>query len=461
MKPRSETASILISLFSCLFVATGCGTQAAAMIEPTVDPATLAAEIRPVAQPFTGAASDYDRVLGLVGDARFVLLGEASHGTDEFYRTRAEITRKLIVDGGVDAVVVEADWADAERVNRYVLGVPGDASAEAALGDFRRFPTWMWRNTAVRDFVTWLRAHNDALPAGARKVRFFGFDLYGMRSSKAAVVAYLERVDPPAAARARARYACLERHGAEPEDYGAAASADEAASCAKAVAAQTADLEEHAAAYTQAGAEAEDAFFHARQNALVVKDAEVYYRAMVSGGVSTWNLRDQHMTRTIDAIRAHLDRRADPAEMVVWAHNSHLGDARATEMGEGGEVNVGQLVRERYGREAFNLGFTTHTGTVTAASSWGGTPERKDVRPSLEESYERVFHDVGLPAFLLSLRDGAAPEGLSEPRLERAIGVIYHPDTERQSHYFVTTLPEQFDAIIHFDVTRAVEPLDR
>jgi erythromycin esterase-like protein len=430
----------------------------AADIQPE-NTATLVGEIRAKARPLTGAAIDLDPVMVLVGDARFVLIGEASHGTDEFYRTRADITRRLIRERGLDAVVLEADWASVERVDQYVRGEGADPGAEEALGSFQRFPTWMWRNTAVRDFVVWLRAHNDALPAGAPKVGIYGFDLYGVADSMDAVVAFLETIDRAAAKRARSRYACLEPYRNEIDEYGARVLSTPDASCEDEVKAQRVEMESLAAA--RGGGEQRRAFFHAAQNARVVEDGEAYYRAMYSGSTSTWNLRDRHMAGTLDGLRAHLERQDEGASIAVWAHNSHLGDARATEMGEGGELNVGQLVRERHGRDAVNIGFTTHTGTVMAASNWGGNPERKAVQPSLGGSYERLFHDVGLPAFFLSLKGDQAPAELSEPRLERAIGVIYRPDTERMSHYFSTVLPEQFDGIIHFDVTRAVDPLDR
>jgi erythromycin esterase-like protein len=400
----------------------------------------------------------------LIGDARFVLLGEASHGTHEFYRERAQITKRLIKEKGFTAVAAEADWPDAYRVNRYVRGRGEDAEAVDALAGFKRFPTWMWRNADVLDFVGWLRAYNDALPAAAAKVGFYGLDLYSLHASVGAVLDYLDRVDPEAARRARYRYSCFDHFGEDTQAYGYAAGFGLTESCEGEVVSQLVELRRRAAEYaSRDGRVAEDEFFTAEQNARLVKNAEEYYRSMFRGRVSSWNLRDRHMAETLHALAAHLERQgAGAAKVAVWEHNSHLGDARATQMGEHGEWNVGQLVREKYGGESVLVGFSTYAGTVTAARDWDAPAERKRVRPALAESYEALFHETGVPRFLLALRDGgAAAAGLSEPRLERAIGVIYRPETERQSHYFYARLPRQFDAVIHFDETRAVEPLER
>jgi erythromycin esterase-like protein len=425
---------------------------------------TLTNTVREAAHPLVGATQDYDPVVELVGDARFVLIGEASHGTHEFYDERAQITKRLITEKGFTAVAVEADWPDAYRVNCYVRGASGDADASDALAGFQRFPTWMWRNTVVRAFVEWLRAHNKALPSDAPKAGFYGLDLYSLFTSIEAVVGYLDKVDPEAARRARERYACLEHFGRDSESYGYATGLGLAEPCEDEVVSQLVELQRYAAEYARRdGRVAEDDFFYAEQNARLAKNAERYYRAMFRGRVSSWNLRDRHMAETLDALVAHLDQQSGRrTKAVVWAHNSHLGDARATEMGESGELNLGQLVREQYSREAVLVGFSTYRGTVTAASDWGGAAERKRVRPALQGSYEELFHEVGLPRFVLSLRDdGAAAQGLRRPRLERAIGVIYRPQTERTSHYFHARLPEQFDAVLHLDETRAVEPLER
>ncbi len=423
---------------------------------------SVAGFVREMAQPLTVEAEDYNSLLDLIGDARFALLGEATHGTHEFYQQRAEITKRLIAERGFTAVAVEADWPDAYRVNRFVQGHGHDAEATEALADFRRFPTWMWRNADVLDFIGWLRDYNDHLPP-AHRVGFYGLDLYSLYSSIEAVLGYLDRVDPEAARRARYRYACFEHFGEDSQAYGYAASFGLTPSCEDEVVDQLVDLQRRAPDYLRRdGWVAEDEQFFAEQNARVVANAEEYYRAMFQGRVSSWNLRDRHMVTTLDNLVAHLDRGGRRAKVAVWEHNSHLGDARATDMGQAGEWNVGQLVRERYARDAVLVGFTTYTGTVTAASDWDAPAERKRVRPARPDSYEALFHEARLPRFFLPLRDGGrAVEALRTPALERAIGVIYRPETERISHYFQARLPEQFDAVLHFDETRAVEPLER
>jgi erythromycin esterase-like protein len=430
---------------------------------PGMTEAGLTDVLREAARPLSGSADDYDSLVGWAAGARFALLGEASHGTHEFYRERAAITKRLITEQGFTAVAVEADWPDASRVNRYVRGLSDDASAVEALGDFKRFPPWMWRNTDVVDFVEWLRQHNDALAPSAPKTGFYGLDLYSLHASMEAVLRYLEKVDPPAAGRVRERYACFDYFGDDVRRYGMLTMAGISEPCRDEVITVLLDLQRRAAAYAERdGRIARDQFFDAEQNARLVKNAEVYYRSMFLSDVSSWNLRDRHMVETLDALVAYLDQRDErPAKVVVWAHNSHLGDARATEMGQRGELNVGQLVRQRHGNDALLVGFSTHHGTVTAASNWDGPAERKRVRPALAGSFEATFHDTHVTRFLLRCRDGEAAQALGDPRLERAIGVIYRPDTERYSHYFHARLSEQFDAMLHFDKTRAVEPLER
>jgi len=430
---------------------------------PDVTKLQLADSVRQVAHLLTGATEDYDPLMDLIGDARFVLIGEASHGTHEFYEQRAEITKRLIQEKGFTAVAVEADWPDAYRVNRYVRGASSDATVVEALSGFQRFPAWMWRNTDVVNFVHWLRQYNDTLPQSATKAGFYGLDLYSLYSSMEAVLKYLDTIDPEAAKRARYRYSCFEHFGEDSQSYGYATSFGLSKSCEDEVVSQMLELQRRAAEYSQQdGRVPADEFFYAEQNARLVKNAEEYYRSMFRGRVSSWNLRDRHMAETLEQLVAHLDQQVGCTKVVVWAHNSHLGDARATDMGDAGELNVGQLVRERYDREAVLVGFSTYMGTVTAASDWGGPAERKRIRPGLPGSYETLFHDTGLSQFLLNLReDNPAVTGLRKPRLERAIGVIYQPQTERVSYYFSARLPEQFDAIIHIDDTRGVEPLER
>jgi len=414
------------------------------------------------ASELVGAKTDYDPLLSAIGNARFVLLGEASHGTHEFYGERAEITKRLIAEKGFGAVAVEADWPDAQRVNRFVGGSPEIVDAEDALAGFQRFPTWMWRNADVLDFVGWLRAHNEARPETDR-VGFCGLDLYSLHASMNAVLTYLDRVDPEAAARARRRYACFDHFGTNAQAYGYATESGMAEPCEGEVVRQLVELRRRAADYAgRDGRVRREEFFFAEQNARLVRNAEEYYRAMFRGRVSSWNLRDRHMAETLEAVVGFLQNERRSARIVVWAHNSHLGDALATEMGRIGELNLGQLVRERHGAEAFLVGFTTDHGTVTAASDWDGPAERKRVRRALPGSYEALFHEAGQPRFLVVFaRSPRTAEALSETRLERAIGVIYLPETERVSHYFYARMPAQFDAVLHFDETRAVEPLER
>lgn len=418
--------------------------------------------VRKRAHRLAGDPSQYDILLKGIGDARIVLLGEATHGTHEFYRERAFITRRLITEKGFTAVAVEADWPDAYRVNRYVRGTSADEDSVDALGDFGRFPTWMWRNADVLDFMGWLRAHNETQPED-RRAGFYGLDLYSLRASMQAVLAYLEKVDPDAAKRARARYACFDRFGNEVQEYAQATAYGLTPSCEREVVTQVLELHRRRAEYaSRDGRVAADEFFFAEQNARLVRNAEEYYRTMFRGHVESWNLRDRHMSQTLDELMQFLERARPGARIVVWAHNSHLGDARATEMGQGGELNVGQLVRERFGAQAILVGFTTYAGTVTAASEWDGPAHRQHVRPALAGSYERLFHEAGIPRLLLPLRtDRELSSALAGPHLERAIGVIYAPQTERRSHYFHARLPEQFDYVLHFDETRAVEPLER
>ena len=428
---------------------------------PNPDSALIKA-LRETAYPMAGSARDYDPLIGRIGEARFALLGEASHGTHEFYYERAEITKCLIAEKNFTAVAVEADWPDAYRLNRYVRGASDDVDAAEALADFRRFPTWMWRNTVMVEFIEWLRAHNDALPPGTEKVGFYGLDLYSLHASMKAVLRYLEKVDPEAAKRARERYSCFDHVGEDTQGYGLMTRLNLSKSCEEEVVRQLLEMQRRAADYVRRdGRLAEDELFYAEQNARLVKNAEAYYRSVFLEEVSSWNLRDRHMAETLDALAAHLGRKSGRAKIAVWEHNSHLGDARATEMGQRGELNVGQLTREKYGSEAVLVGFTTHHGTVTAASDWGEPAERKRVRPALAGSYEALFHAAGRDRFLLIVNDSdRLAQQLGVARLERAIGVIYRPETELQSHYFRARLPSQFDAVLHFDETRAVKPLE-
>jgi erythromycin esterase-like protein len=423
--------------------------------------APAAPAILSFAQSLSGRSEDYDGLLDLIGDSRFVLLGEASHGTHEFYRERARITRRLIEEKNFSAVAVEADWPDAYRLNRWVRCLGRDRNALEALGDFHRFPRWMWRNRDVLQFIEWLRRANESRPPN-RRVGFYGLDLYSLFSSIEAVIGYLEQVDPLAARQARYRYSCFEHFGEDTQAYGYAAGFGVSQSCENEVVQQLLELQRRAAELSQIdGKIPEDEFFYAEQNARLVKNAEEYYRAMFRSREVSWNLRDQHMTETLEALIRHLDRKLGRSKVVVWEHNSHIGDARATELGESGEWNVGQLSRQRFGDDAVLVGFSTYAGTVTAASDWGEPPERKRVRPALSGSWEALFHGTGGGNFLLPFRDTDWwRHNMDQPRLERAIGVVYRPESERVSHYFGARLPAQFDAVIYWDQTRAVEILD-
>lgn len=407
------------------------------------------------------AAEDFNWLMGLVGGSRFVLLGEATHGTHEFYAARAAITMRLIREKGFNAIAVEADWPDAYRVNRYVRHASGDELAEDALADFVRFPRWMWRNAEVVELIAELRDHNERLPPRLQ-VGFYGLDLYSLHGSMAAVVRYLEGVDPEAAERARRRYGCFDHFSPEGQAYGYAAALGLSRSCEDQVVAVLRELRRSAADYlSRDGMLAEDELFTAQQNARLAHDAEQYYRQMYLGDVSSWNLRDRHMAATLESLATHLRDSRGAAKVVVWEHNSHLGDARATSMGRGGELNVGQLVRESHGDDAVLVGFTTHSGTVAAASAWDGPVEHKRLNPGREGSLERLLHEVGVGDAGWVLRSEEASRALAGPMLERAVGVVYRPESELQSHYFMAEVSRQFDALIHFDRSRAVEPLDR
>jgi protein-L-isoaspartate(D-aspartate) O-methyltransferase len=384
-------------------------------------------------------------------DRRVVLLGEASHGTSEFYQARAAITKRLIGEHGFTIVAVEADWPDAAAIDRYVRNRPAACSAEPP---FQRFPTWMWRNTDVDAFIDWMRAHNATLDTD-RRSGFYGLDLYNMSGSITAVLDYLDKVDPEAASIARERYGCLTPWQKEPSTYGRAVLTAGYRNCEQVVIDQCRALFEKRLEYTREDGES---FLDAAQNARLVASAERYYRIMYYGGAESWNLRDTHMFETLGYL---LEARGLKSKAVIWAHNSHIGDARFTEMGVvRDELNIGQLCRERFGNEAALIGFGTHTGTVAAASDWGGDMEIKRVRPSHRDSYERLCHDSGAARFLLDLgRHQALRQRLLEPRLERFIGVIYRPDTELMSHYSDASLPQQFDAFVWFDETSAVTKL--
>lgn len=416
-------------------------------------PETIASLLRETAEPFSSIEdAKLGPLLERIDGCKVVLLGEASHGTSEFYRMRARITQELISQHGFTLVAVEADWPDASWIDRYVR----HAGQQPASGQpFRRFPTWMWRNREVAEFVEWLRFHNGAIADPDMRVGFHGLDLYSMYGSIAAVLGYLDRVDPSAAQVARERYACLTPWSGDPAGYGHAALTGRQRSCETPVVAMLRDLLNQQLEYARRDGER---FLDAVQNARLVANAEEYYRVMYYGSVASWNLRDQHM---FDTLAMLLDFRPG-ARAVVWEHNSHIGDAAATEMGLRGEHNVGRLCREAHGDAAYLVGFGTDHGMVAAASNWDEPVEIMRVRPAHADSYERICHESGVPAFTLPLREPPRPEVRGElitPRLERAIGVIYRPETELQSHYFQASLPHQFDEYVWLDATTAVTPL--
>ncbi|MFO7582250.1 protein-L-isoaspartate(D-aspartate) O-methyltransferase [Guyparkeria sp.] len=394
-----------------------------------------------------------DGLLSRIGDRRIVLLGEASHGTSEFYRARQRITQALIEEKGFDFVAIEGDWPDAARIDHYVRHAEYPPSEWMA---FARFPVWMWRNEEVRGFVDWLRAHNAELDP-ERRVAFHGLDLYSLYNSIRAVLDYLDEVDPAVAEVARERYGCLVPFQTDPATYARAALHPDYETCEEPVLAMLRDMQSRHREYAEHDGER---FLDAMQNARLIANAEEYYRTMFYGSRSAWNMRDTHMFETLENLLRH---HGEGSRCVVWAHNSHVGDSEATDMSRRGEFNIGRLCRARFGDQVYSVGFGTDAGTVAAASNWDEPMEIKDVRPSLQGSYERLCHDTGLTAFLLPLSDATNPEvrrGLLVERLERAIGVIYRPESERQSHYFHAALPRQFDEYIWFDRTRAVRPLE-
>ena len=457
---RSAAADAATTSADAADTARATGTSpTAAPTPPRVQarPMTLPELVASAAEPIPGVQdADLGPFLERVGDRRLVLIGEASHGTSEFYRMRARMTRALIEERGFSFVALEADWPDAARVDRWTRA---EAPREAEEAIFSRFPTWMWRNVEVLEFVEWLRSFNEPRAASGKQIGFYGLDLYSLYSSIGEVLRYLERVDPEVARVARERYGCLTPFQFDPAAYGYAALTDAYRVCEDDVAAALRELLHRRGEYAMADGRS---FLDAEQNARIAANAERYYRAMYYGSAESWNLRDTHMYETLESLLAFHGR---DAKAVVWAHNSHLGDASATAFRARGELNLGQLVRQTFGADAYLVGFGTDHGTVAAASDWDGPVEIKRVRPALRDSYEALCHDAGVPAFMLPLAgdrsalDAEMREQLMDERLERAIGVIYRPETERLSHYFEAVLPRQFDEWIWFDETSAVRPL--
>jgi protein-L-isoaspartate(D-aspartate) O-methyltransferase len=414
----------------------------------------LIKEIAATVEPFSSIdTADLTPLLSRIGNARIVLLGEATHGTSEFYRMRERISRELIVKKGFRFIAIEGDWPDAARVDNYVRHLEYSPSEWTA---FARFPTWMWRNNEVGDFVDWLREHNTAAKPASR-VAFHGLDLYSLYVSIRSVLDYLDEVEPNAAKIARQRYGCLTPWQGDPAAYGHAALTGAYHTCEPQVVRALKELLENRVVYAKRDGER---FFDAVQNARLVANAERYYRIMYYGSRASWNLRDEHMFTTLKNL---LTFYGTGSKAVVWAHNSHVGDSAATEMASRGEYNIGHLCRQQFGDDAYLVGFGTNSGTVAAASDWDGPMEVKKVQPALPKSYERLCHGTGHARFTLGLRhrpDLSDADSLGKPQLERAIGVIYRPETERASHYFQAVLPRQFDEYIWFDETCAVTPFE-
>jgi len=411
------------------------------------------AALQGLVEPLTDDAGSPEPLLQKIGDAEVVLMGDATHGTREFYALRAELTRQLIEQKGFTAIALEGDWIDARQANDVLAG----RSAGDALAGFAGYPSWTWRNTTVRDFMDWLSQYNaTARQEGRPGVGVYGLDFNRIGSSARAVMTTLDAIDPAAAERARQRYGCVlsSSSGSDDDDTRKL----EERTCQAGLADELSELSSRVAG----DAGADDALFDALENARVVKEGRSYLSVQATGGAS-WNVRDLHMASVVNDLRTHLERRdGAPARIVVWAHSSHVGDAQATEMAQAGEISLGQVVRSRYGDRAFLVGLSTSSGTVSAASVAGGLPEVQRLRPALTESYEALFHQVGTPRFALPLRDPpAANDALSGQWLERQVGLVYLPQTERESHYVEARLAEQFDLLIHVDETHAVEPLER
>jgi len=414
--------------------------------------ARLRDDIADACEPFNSIeTADLDPLLERIGEAKLVLLGEASHGTSEFYKMRSRITSELIAKKNFKLIAIEGDWPDAARIDHFVRHFDYPPSEWTA---FARFPTWMWRNNEVREFIDWLRVHNAGTTHDER-VAFHGLDLYSLYSSIRSILRYLDEVDPATASLARQRYGCLTPWQADPATYGRAALTGSYRSCENEVVQMLIELSARHREYAEHDGER---FLDAMQNARLVANAERYYRVMYYGSRESWNLRDTYMFETLKQL---LDFHQPANKAIVWAHNSHVGNAAATEMSMRGETNIGQLCRQEFGDDVYSIGFGTDSGTVAAASDWDGPMEVKKVQPARAGSYERLFHDVGLPGFLLGLRhlpSSSLRDALSKSRLERAIGVIYRPETELASHYFQATLPQQFDEYIWIDRTEAVTP---
>ncbi len=412
-------------------------------------------------QPLKDIAADYDSILELARNADHVLIGESTHGTHEFYSIRAEITKRLILEEGFNAIAIEGDWPDSYRINQYVKGDSNIKNAIDALSGFKRFPTWMWRNEVVVEFIEWLHQYNSTLPT-INRVGFYGLDLYSLNASIEIIIKYLEKKDIKAATRAKQRYACFNPFKEELQSYGYAAMFGLTKSCEDEVIEQLMEFSQNSYSYMKENSFAEDEFFYIKENTRLVKNAEKYYRSMFDNKSSSWNIRDLHMIETLDQLVLYLNKKLrNPAKIITWAHNSHVGDARATEFRIRGQFNIGQLAREKYANKALLIGFLTNSGSVTAASKWDGIAEQKHVRSALSYSYEQFLHNLSPSNFLINFKtDEQIKKLIPNELLERAIGVIYLPESERESHYFRANLAKQFDIVIYIDKTSAVRPLE-
>ena len=400
-------------------------------------------------------ADDLDPLLDYIGDARFVLLGEASHGTSEYYTWRARLSRRLIEEKGFSFIAVEGDWPDCYAINRYIKGYQeAGENVEEILRNFKRWPTWMWANWEVAALAEWLRRHNDEQPEG-RKAGFYGLDVYSLWESMESLMGYLEENEPEALDAARRAYLCFEPYGQDVQAY-ARATALVPTSCE----AEVVELLQEVRRRVEEYPEDREAAFNAEQNAYVAAEAERYYRAMVRGGANSWNVRDYHMIDTLDRLmKHHAESWEGEPKAIVWEHNTHIGDARYTDMSDAGMVNVGQLARERHDDEGVVLvGFSSYEGSVIAGSQWGAPMARMPVPQGKEGSWESVLHQALRGNGLLLMDDLYDLEGAEEWRGHRAIGVVYHPEWE-QGHYVPTILPQRYDALLFIDQTEALHPL--
>lgn len=407
---------------------------------------------------FNNDSSSYHSFIERLGEAQLILMGGSTHGTYEFYKIRSEITKALIKEKGFNAIAIEADWPDVYNLNLYVKNQKPEMDDYAALKTFETFPSWMWCNDVILDFIRWLRAHNDKIQDSQNKLGIFGLDLYSLHTSMKLVIEYLEKIDPTAAEQAKERYQCMEQYSEEPTTYSYAVAAGLVPDCKDEVYTQLIEILKMEIQTLRDPDASQEELLFLIQNAKVVANAEAYYRSLFSGPEITWNLRSKHMMDTLETLRVFHQRLSGrPPKIIVWAHNVHIGDARATHMAQKNKISMGQLARDHYGEKCYLLGFSSYEGTVTASSKWGGDTEVKKLQPAAEGSYEYLFHQLNTPSFVLYLEENIP---LIQPALQRSIGVIYKPETESVSHYHYAHLPQQFNAIIHVDSTTAVKPLN-